>query len=145
MVLGCATLEYGFVLEGPRRLGRCDLPIRIRGQECDGVLKVRLVIGAKIQPRIALGPERDSVKELRLHESMLVMAFFRPGIGKEDKHVGKADMPREHFKKHLCFGLDEMKIAKLGAVALAHGTFDPFAGDIDTHTNCRRMGTRVGC
>jgi hypothetical protein len=48
MVFGCATLEYGFVLEGPRRIGWCDLPVWMGAQEFGGVFKVGLVIGAKI-------------------------------------------------------------------------------------------------
>jgi len=63
MVFWRATLEHGFVFEGPRRIRWRDLPVWMNAQEFRGLVKVGSVIGAKIQPRITRGLACDGVKE----------------------------------------------------------------------------------
>ena len=72
------------------------------------------------------------------------MAFFRPRIGKKDNHRGEAHVGGQLFEKHLRVGLDKMEVAKPGSVALAKRAFDPFAGDINSHTYCHGMSVCVG-
>jgi len=71
--------------------GRIDPPRLESREKCSDGLVVFLVVGAKIEPGSLPCPTRHGLEELGLQQSVLMMAFFGPGIREEHPDFLKSD------------------------------------------------------
>lgn len=130
-------MEDGFLLEGPRS-GRIDPPRRqIRKQGGDRT-EILTVIRPKIHPGALPHPTGQGGEERRLHQAVLVVAFFRPRVRKQDPEFGEGDSGRQRVDRFPRFGLHEMTVAELGTLRLALRAADPVADQVDSEIQALR-------
>jgi len=137
VVLSRTALENGDVLKRPR-LGD-DFPVRIAFEDGLGRPEIGLVIRAKIKASALPCPLRGLPQKLRLHESILVMPSFRPGVGKQDIQGRNGHLGRQRIEKVPGFRVEEVEIGQFGTVALPDGAIDPLSTDVDPDAQSIRV------
>jgi len=68
-----------------------------------------------------------------LKKTVLVMAFFRPGVGKEDINIQQLDTGGQFREKITRIAAEELQITQSCAIALTQGLRDPLEAQVNAH------------
>jgi hypothetical protein len=118
VVTAGAGLEYGFGLKGPR-CGVIDAP-RSQGRNHGGNgREIFAVIRPEIQAGTLPHPTSDGFKKVRLQEAVLMMAFLRPRIGKQNPEFVEGDAGGQRIDQLAGLGLDKVAVGEPGTLGLA--------------------------
>ena len=72
------------------------------------VLEIGFVVSPEVDAGLIGGPALDVIEESGLNQSVFVVPFFGPGVGKEDKDLPEKRSRREGLKKKTRICLDEV-------------------------------------
>ena len=120
------------------------LPVGMLLKRGPRVLEIGFVVGPEVDAGLIGGPELDMIEERGLNQSVFVVPFFGPRVGKEDEDVPEKLSRREGLKKKARICLDEVQVVRLGPPLLSRRPLNAIALDIDADTEFVRMGLGVG-
>jgi hypothetical protein len=142
VVTGGPGLEDGFLFEGPWS-GGVDPPARQIREKGGDRPEIFAVIRPEIQASALPHPAGDGRKEGRLQEAVLMMAFFRPRVGKQDPEFGEGDAGGQRSDHFPGLRLNKVTMGELGAVGFALRASDPVADEVYAETEALRKLRRV--
>ncbi len=130
---GGAGLEYGYWLKRP--LGsRIDAPSLQARDQCSYCPEIFIVVRPEIQAGTLPCPACDQLKEAGLQQTVFVVTFFRPRVGKQNPEFVEGNTGGQRINQLAGLGLDEMAVGELGALCLALRAPDPVADHIHADT-----------
>lgn len=143
MVSG-ALLEYGGLVERP--VPGCRFrPVGMLADERKDVPKVRLVVRAEIERRPFGCARPDGEEKFLGHDTVLVVATLRPGIGEKDEDRREARLLGHHGEEISGVSADKLEICEARTVPFAFGTGDSIRGDVDPDADLIRMSLCISC
>lgn len=117
---------------------RIDLPGLQEWEHGGDSLKIFHVIGPETKTRALPCPPGNGFKKTGLQQAVLVVAFFRPRIWKQNPDLGKGDGVGQGIDQFAGFGLDKVAVGELGAFGFAPGTPNPVADQV--HADAEGLG-----
>jgi len=97
------------------------------------------IVGAQGQPGAGFGTLGEDVEQASLEQTALVMAGFRPGVGKEHKNTGQLDIRRQSGQGLDDIGIKGGEVRELQPLLLALGALDALFDEVDTQASNSRM------
>jgi hypothetical protein len=137
VVGGGPRLKNGFLFERPWS-GGVDPPAWHTREKRGDRPEIFAVVRPEIQPGALPHPAGEQGKESRLQQAVLMVAFFRPRVGKQDPEFGERHPGGQRLDQFPGLRLDKVTMGELGALGLALRATDPVADEVYAETETLR-------